>query len=77
MNDAVGDGLDFCGSPVAGGIAFKLGGHVRIIDADIYGTIISHTEYVGGTERFGVQYWHEGKRELLNCAGWELEMVTP
>jgi hypothetical protein len=53
--------------------ALHLGQRVLIRDADIPGRIVDHTHYLDGSERYGVEYWHNGKRELINCRRDELE----
>lgn len=52
----------------------KLGDRVVIIEADIGGIIVEHIRFIDGTERFAVQYWHEGKRETVNCEARELSV---
>jgi hypothetical protein len=52
-----------------------LGSRVTIVEADIVGVVIEHTEYIDGTHRWMVQYWHEGKRETVNCEERELRVM--
>lgn len=54
----------------------KLGDWVRIKAAsDIKGLIVEHTSYLDGSERWCVNYWHNGERKFVNCSATELEVV--
>lgn len=51
----------------------RLGCHVRILEtADIHGVVIEHTRFLDGSERWAVQYWHNGERRTVNCETREL-----
>lgn len=53
--------------------ALNLGVRVRILAAgDITGVVTEHTRYLDGSVRWGVSYWHSGKREFVSCAADEL-----
>lgn len=53
----------------------KLGDKVRIIEAAIEGVVIEHTEFLDGTHRWAVQYWHNGERKTINCEARELGVL--
>lgn len=56
-------------------LQFRLGVRVSITDGDCTGRIVDHTRYLDGSERFGVEYWHNGERKFVNCRADELEAV--
>jgi hypothetical protein len=53
-------------------MSFNLGDRVVILSADIVGTVVEHSKHIDGSERFCVQFWHEGKRESVSCEAREL-----
>lgn len=59
-----------------------LGQRVRIIGTgdspgidDIVGRVCEHTRFADGSERFDVQYWHQGERRRVTCERCEIEAV--
>lgn len=40
---------------------------------DIGGVVVEITNYLDGTERFGINYWHNGERKFVNCQRHERE----
>ena len=55
---------------------FKLGDRVILKEAgDLSGILTSHTTYLDGSERWGVDYWHNGSREAINCRPDEIERM--
>ena len=40
---------------------------------DVCGIIDAHTEYLDGSERWHVDYWHSGERRSITCRADELE----
>lgn len=55
----------------------KLGDTVRIKAAgDVSGIIVEHTQYLDGSERWGVHYWHGGERKFVACSPDELEVIV-
>ena len=57
-------------------IDVQLGDRVEIIEAQIQGIVVEHTEFLDGTHRWSVQYWNECKRETVNCEARELKMIA-
>lgn len=54
--------------------ALALGQSVTIAAANIKGEIVEYSVYLDGSERFHVQYWHNGERKTVSCMELDLKV---
>lgn len=53
---------------------FKLGDRVKIVDGDVYGVLVERRDFLDGSLRWQVDYWHDGKRQEITVMEREIEM---